>query len=173
MLFESSFKRLIFALLKQINVCSQSLRCVSFRHIRYSTTKFASIREVNGQLFRCFLLASWQVRRLSYQAPVLHEVFSLMRVSRRIYTGGIPKELSVYAHMMSRPESGPDSSQHLKLSSARALLRLFVCLMPKEFNFMACFEVIILKNRIERAFKLKMVKISMKKKVQQMTFHLF
>ena len=84
-----------------------------------------SIREVNGQLFRCFLLASWQIRRLSYQAPVLREVFSLMQVSRRIYTGGIPEELSVYAHTMSRPGSGPDSSQHLKLSSAEALLRLF------------------------------------------------
>ena len=124
MLFKSSFKRLIFALLEQINVCSQSLPRVSFRHVRYSTTKFASIREVNGQLFRCFLLASWQIRRLSYQAPVLREVFSLMRVSRRIYTG-IPEELSVYAHTMSRPVSGPDSSQHLKLSSAKALLRLF------------------------------------------------
>ena len=69
----------------------------------------------------CFLLASWQIRRLSYQAPVLREVFSLMRVSRRIYTGGIPEELSVYAHTMTRPGSGPDSSQHLKLSSAKAL----------------------------------------------------
>ena len=27
--------------------------------------------------------------------------------------------------------------------------------MPKEFNFMACFEVIILKNRIESAFWVK------------------
>ena len=61
--------------------------------MRYSTTKFASIREVNGQLFRCFLLASWQIRGLSYQTPVLREVFSLMRVSRRIYTGGIPEGL--------------------------------------------------------------------------------
>ena len=52
----------------------QSLPRVSFRHVRYSTTKFASIREANGQLFRCFLLASWQIRRLSYQAPVLREL---------------------------------------------------------------------------------------------------
>ena len=124
LLFKSSFKRLIFALLEQINVCSQSLPQVSFRHVRYSTTKFASIREVNGQMFCCFLLASWQIRRLSYQAPVLCEVFSLMRVSRRIYTGGIPEELSVYGHTMSRPGSRPDSCQHLKLSSAKALLRL-------------------------------------------------
>ena len=127
LLFKSSFKQLIFALLEQINVCSQSLPRVSFRHVRYtrSTTKLASIREVDGQLFRCFLLASWQIRRLSYQAPVLREAFSLMRVSRRIYTGGIPEELSVYAHTKSRPGSGPDSSQHLKLSSAKALLRLY------------------------------------------------
>ena len=124
MLFKSSFKRLIFALLEQINVCSQSQPRLSFRHVRYSTTKFASIHEVNGQLFRCFLLASWQIRRLSYQAPVLREVFSLTRVSRRIYTGGIPEELSVYAHTTSMPGSGPDSSQHLKLSSTKALLRL-------------------------------------------------
>ena len=96
MLFKSSFKRLIFALLEQINVCSQSQPRLSFRHVRYSTTKFPSIHEVNGQLFHCFLLASWQIRRLSYQAPVLREVFSLMRVSRRIYTGGIPEEISVY-----------------------------------------------------------------------------
>ena len=64
-----------FALLEQINVCSQSLPSVSFRYVRYSTTKCASIQDVNGQLFRCFLLASWQIRRLSYQAPVLREVF--------------------------------------------------------------------------------------------------
>ena len=37
---------------------------------------------------------------------------------------------------------------------------------------MACFKVIILKNRSKEHFKLKMVKISMKKKVQQ-TFHFF
>ena len=97
---------------------------ISFRYVRYSTTKFASIRDVNGQLFRCFLLASRQIRRLSYQAPVLRDVLSLMRVSRRIYTGRIPEELSVYAHTMFRPRSGPDSSQHLRLSSAKALLRL-------------------------------------------------
>ena len=84
---------------------------------------YHKIREVNGQLFRCFLLASWQIRRLSYQAPVLREVFSLMPVSRRIYTGGIPEELSVYAHTISRPGLGPDSSQHLN-SFAKALLRL-------------------------------------------------
>ena len=94
--------------------------------MRYSTTKFASIREVNGQLFCCLLLASMQIHQPSYQAPVLRKVFSLMPVSRRIYTDGIPEELSVYAHTMSRPMSGPDSSQHLKLRSAKALLRLFV-----------------------------------------------
>ena len=114
-----------------------------------STTKFVSIREVNGQLFRCFLLPSWQLRRLSYQAPVLHEVFSLLWVFRHIYTGGIPENLSVYAYTISRPSSGPDSSQHVKLNSAKALLHLaFHC--QRNFNFMACFKVIILKNRIER-----------------------
>ena len=45
-----------------------------------------------------FSLASWQIRQLSHQAPVLREVFSLMWVSKRIYTGGIPEALSVYAH---------------------------------------------------------------------------
>ena len=68
-----------------------------------------SIREENGQLFRCFLLPSWQLRRLSYQAPVLREVFSLLRVSRHIYTGGIPEKLSVDAYTMSRPGYGPDN----------------------------------------------------------------
>jgi len=72
-----------------------------------------------------------------------------MRVSRRIYTGGTPEELSVYAHTMSRPGSGPDSSQRLKLSSAKAPLRVF--LMPKEFNFMACLEVIILKKSDQKS----------------------
>ena len=118
--------------------------------MRYSTTKFANIREVNGQLFCCFLLASWQIRRLNYQAPVLREVFSLVRVSRRINTGGIPKEPSVYATRC------PDQAQAQTPPNIQSLAppkRFFVCfLMPKEFNFMACFEVIILKNRIERAF---------------------
>ena len=68
-----------------------------------------STREVNGQLFRCFLLPSWQNRRLSYQAPVLREVFSLLWVSRHIYSSVIPEELSVYAQAMSRPGSGQDS----------------------------------------------------------------
>ena len=41
---------------------------------------------------------------------------------------------------MSRPASGPDSSQHVKLSSAKALLRLvFQC--RRNFKFMACFKV--------------------------------
>ena len=59
-------------------------------------------RKANGQLFRCFLQPSWQIRRLSYQPPVLDEVLSLLRVSRHIYTSGIPEQLliSVYCHMM-------------------------------------------------------------------------
>ena len=139
--------------LEQINVCSQSLPRVSFRHVRYSTTKCASTREVNSQLFRCFLLALWQIRRLSYQAPVLREVFSLMRVSRRIYTGSILEELSVYAHTMSRPGSGPDFSQHLKLSSAKPLLCLiFLCRRNSTLWRVSKLVSIILKNRIERAF---------------------
>ena len=148
---ESSCKQLNFSLLEQLNICSQSLPRVFFRHMRQSTTKWASIRNINGQLFRCFLLPSWQIRLLSYQAPVLREVFSLLRVSRHIYTSGIPGQLSVYAHTMSRSGSGPDSSQHLKLSCAKALLHLFFqC--RRNFNLMTCFEVIILKNRIGRAF---------------------
>ena len=43
-------------------------------------------------MFRCFLLAAWQICRRSYQAPVPREVFSLMRVSRRIYTSGMPTQ---------------------------------------------------------------------------------
>ena len=108
------------------NNCSQSLPHVSFRQVRLSTTKFESTRKVNGELFRCFLLPSGQIRQLSNQAPVLHKVFSLLQVSRHIYTSLIPEELSVYAHTMARPGSGPgpDSSQHLKLSS-KALVCFF------------------------------------------------
>ena len=62
-----------------------------------------------------------------------------MRVSRHIYPSGIPEELSVYAHTMSRPGSGPDSSQHLKVSSAKAILRLFFS-MPKEFQLYDVFR---------------------------------
>ena len=88
----------------------------------------------------------------------LCEAFSLLQVSRHVYTSGIPEELPVYVHTMCRRGSGPDSSQHLKLSSAKALLRLFFrC--QRNFNFMVCFKVIILKN-----FKSNMVKIPMKKK---------
>ena len=56
------------------------------------------------------LLPSWQICRLHYQAPVLHEVFHLLRVSKHLYTRGIPKQLS-----RRWPGPGPDSSQHLKL----------------------------------------------------------
>ena len=47
--------------------------------------------------------------------------------------------------------------------------------MPKEFNFMACFEVIILQNRIESALQVKNGENfnEKKKKVQQMTFRFF
>ena len=104
--------------------------------------------EVNGQQFRCFLLPSWQIRRLSYQPPVLDEVFSLLRVSRHIYTSGIPAQLSisVYVHTMT------DSQARLKprlLPTFKA--KLVCCFNAEGFNFVACFEVIILKNRIERA----------------------
>ena len=69
-----------------------------------------SIRQVNGPLFRCFLLPT---------APVLREVFSLLRVSRHTYTGGIPKELSV-SHG-AQAQTPPNTS-------------LFVFSMPKEFQ---------------------------------------
>ena len=108
----------IFALLKQLNVCSRSLPSTSFHNVQLSTTKFKSTREVNGQQFRCFLLPSWQIRRLSYQPPVLDEVFNLLRVSRHIYTSGIPEQLliSVYVHTMA------DSQARLRLR-----LQFFQC----------------------------------------------
>jgi len=54
----------------------------------------------------------------TFMANSLDEVFSLLRVSRHIYSSSIPKQLliSVYAHTMARPGSGPDSSQHSKFS---------------------------------------------------------
>ena len=41
---------------------------------------------------------------------VLHEVFRLLRVSKHLYTRGIPEQLR-----RRLPGPGPDSSQHLKL----------------------------------------------------------
>ena len=61
--------RLIFTLLEQLNTNIQGISC-------------------------CLLLPSWQICRLHYQAPVLHEVFHLLRVSKHLYTSGIPKQLS-------------------------------------------------------------------------------
>ena len=85
LLSKSSFKLLIFALHEQLNTNIQGIS-------------------------RCFLLPSWQICRLHYQAPVLHEVFHLLRVSKHLYTRGIPEQLS-----RRWPGPGPDSSQHLKL----------------------------------------------------------
>ena len=69
LLSKSSFKQVIFALLEQLNTNIQGIS-------------------------RCFLLPSWQICRLHYQAPVLHEVFCLLRVSKHLYTWGIPEHLS-------------------------------------------------------------------------------
>ena len=69
LLSKSSFKQLIFALLEQLNTNIQGIS-------------------------RCFLLPSWQICRLHYQAPVLHEVFHLLQVSKHLYTSGIPEQLS-------------------------------------------------------------------------------
>ena len=69
LLSKSSFKRLIFALLEQLNINIQGISS-------------------------CFLLPSWQICQLHYQAPVLHEVFSLLWVSKHLYTRGIPEQLS-------------------------------------------------------------------------------
>ena len=57
---KSSFKRLIFTLLEQLNTNIQGIS-------------------------RCFLLPSWQICQPHYQAPVLHEVFRLMRVSKHLF----------------------------------------------------------------------------------------
>ena len=69
LLSKSSFKQLIFALLEQLNTNIQGIS-------------------------RCFLLPSWRICQLHYQAPVLHEVFRLLQVSKHLYTRGIPKQLS-------------------------------------------------------------------------------
>ena len=69
LLSNSSFKLLIFTLCEQLNTNIQGIS-------------------------RCFLLPSWQICRLHYQAPVLHEVFRLLRVSKHLYTRGIPEQLS-------------------------------------------------------------------------------
>ena len=89
------FLRLIFTLLEQLNTNIQGISC-------------------------CFLLPSWQICRLHYQAPVLHEVFRLLRVSKHLYTRGIPEQLS-----RRWPGPGPDSSQHLKLGYEALICSLF------------------------------------------------
>ena len=76
LLSKSSFKRLIFALLEQLNTNIQGIS-------------------------RCFLLPSWQICQLHYQAPALHEVFCLLRVSKHLYTHGIPEQLSPKAQTSS------------------------------------------------------------------------
>ena len=129
MLFKSSFKRLIFALPDQLTSaashCYAYLSATICDKVPQNSPIF--VRQM-ANCFVVFLLPSWQIRRLSYQAPVLREVFSLLRVSRHNYTSGIPEELSVYAHTTSRSGSGPDSSQHFKLSCVKALLCLsFQC----------------------------------------------
>ena len=70
------------------------------------------------------------------------------------------------------PGSGPDSSQHVKLSSAKALLRLYfnaegISILWHVSKWSSW------KIGSKEHFKLKMVKISMKKKVQQVTFRFF
>ena len=95
LLSNSSFKLLIFTLCEQLNTNIQGIPC-------------------------CFLLPSWRICRLHYQAPVLHEVFRLLRVSKHLYTRGIPKQLS-----RRWPGPGPDSSQHLKLGYYALVCFLF------------------------------------------------
>ena len=86
------------------------------------------------------LLPSWQICQLHYQAPVLHEVFHLLQVSKHLYTSGIPKQLS-------RKAQTPPNIYRL---ATKHLFVIFQC--RRNFNFMVCFVVIILKNRIKRAF---------------------
>ena len=73
---------------------------------------------------------------------------------------------------MSRPGSGPDSSQHVKLSSAKALLRLYFNAEGISISWHVS-KWSSWKIESKEHFKLKMVKISMKKKVQQVTFRFF
>ena len=74
----------------------------------------------------------------------MHEVFSLLRVSRHIYTIGTPEELSVYAHTMARPgQAQAQTPPNLLRLCSKALVCFFIA------------EGIlwrVLKNRIERAF---------------------
>ena len=76
-----------------------------------NNTKFVSTREVNDQLFRCFFTTLQQICQLHYQAPVRHEVFHLLQVSKHLYRRSIPQQQS----RMFGPV--PDSSPHLKKKS--------------------------------------------------------
>ena len=65
----------------------ESFQGITFRLLEQLNTNIQGIS-------RCFLLPSWQICRLHYQAPVLHEVFHLLQVSKHLYTRGIPEQLS-------------------------------------------------------------------------------
>ena len=76
-------------------------------------------------LFFCCLhgkFVDWVIRLLSCVKFLAYCGFPDIFIQKRhTYT----EKLSVYAYMMSRPGSGPDSPQHVKLRSAKALLCLF------------------------------------------------
>ena len=63
----------------------------------FQAINFRLLEQINTNIqgiSHCFLLPSWQICQLHYQAPVLHEVFRLLRVSKNLYTRGIPEQLS-------------------------------------------------------------------------------
>ena len=60
----------------------------------------------------------------TFMAPVLDEVFRLLRVSKHLYTHGIPEQLS-----RQWPGTGPDSSQHLKQLGYYTLVCFLFCFL--------------------------------------------
>ena len=103
----------VFECLSATLALQQFFQAINFHFMQ--TTKHQHTRNPSF-----FLLPSWRICRLHYQAPVLHEVFRLLRVSKHLYTRGIPKQLS-----QRWPGPGPDSSQHLKLGYYALVCFLF------------------------------------------------
>ena len=120
---QSSFKQLIFALLKQLNTNIQGIS-------------------------HCFLLPSWQICRLHYQYKLsgstvilIHEIETEMIASVRV--------LSVYAQTMARPWPRLLPTFKAWLLST---CWFFFFFNAEQISILWCFKVIILKNLTERAF---------------------
>ena len=77
----------VFECLSANLALQEFFQAINFRLLEQLNTNIQAISP-------CFLLPSWQICQLHYQALVLHEVFHLLQVSKHLYTRGIPEQLS-------------------------------------------------------------------------------